>query len=137
MIWHEVCHLEVMDHSPRFWGLVARRCPDTAIMPPGSGATPAPWSCDVCRLADLAAIRALGASSREQLVVAIDGHGAAGKTTIACEVAVAREALVVHTDDYFEDRVRMRPGPDPMARYYDWRCCVEIPRAATNRGGRP
>ncbi len=28
VIWHEVCHLEVMDHSPRFWALLARRCPD-------------------------------------------------------------------------------------------------------------
>ncbi len=28
VIWHEVCHLEVMDHSPRFWALVARWCPD-------------------------------------------------------------------------------------------------------------
>jgi predicted metal-dependent hydrolase len=28
VIWHEVCHLEVMDHSPRFWGLLASRCPD-------------------------------------------------------------------------------------------------------------
>lgn len=28
VIWHEVCHLEVMDHSPRFWSLVAQRCPD-------------------------------------------------------------------------------------------------------------
>ena len=28
VIWHEVCHLEVMDHSPQFWSLVARRCPD-------------------------------------------------------------------------------------------------------------
>ncbi|HUY58823.1 MAG TPA: SprT family zinc-dependent metalloprotease [Solirubrobacteraceae bacterium] len=28
VIWHEVCHLEVMDHSPRFWALVARRCPE-------------------------------------------------------------------------------------------------------------
>ena len=27
VIWHEVCHLEVMDHSPRFWSLVAGRCP--------------------------------------------------------------------------------------------------------------
>ncbi|HET9720997.1 MAG TPA: SprT family zinc-dependent metalloprotease [Solirubrobacteraceae bacterium] len=28
VVWHEVCHLKVMDHSPRFWRLVARHCPD-------------------------------------------------------------------------------------------------------------
>ncbi len=28
VIWHEVCHLAVMDHSPRFWALVAHHCPD-------------------------------------------------------------------------------------------------------------
>ena len=28
VVWHEVCHLEVMDHSPRFWRLLAQRCPD-------------------------------------------------------------------------------------------------------------
>ncbi len=28
VVWHEVCHLEVMDHSNRFWGLVAQHCPD-------------------------------------------------------------------------------------------------------------
>jgi predicted metal-dependent hydrolase len=27
VIWHEVCHLEVLDHSPRFWRLVAKHCP--------------------------------------------------------------------------------------------------------------
>jgi hypothetical protein len=27
VVWHEVCHLEVLDHSPRFWALVARRWP--------------------------------------------------------------------------------------------------------------
>ena len=27
VIWHEVCHLEVLDHSPRFWTLLARRWP--------------------------------------------------------------------------------------------------------------
>jgi predicted metal-dependent hydrolase len=27
VVWHEVCHLEVLDHSPRFWKLVARHCP--------------------------------------------------------------------------------------------------------------
>lgn len=28
VVWHEVCHLEVMDHSPRFWALVRGFCPD-------------------------------------------------------------------------------------------------------------
>jgi predicted metal-dependent hydrolase len=28
VVWHEVCHLEVMDHSPRFWKLLGERCPD-------------------------------------------------------------------------------------------------------------
>ena len=28
VIWHEVCHLQVMDHSPRFWSLLGRWCPD-------------------------------------------------------------------------------------------------------------
>lgn len=28
VVWHEVCHLDVMDHSPRFWSLLASRCPN-------------------------------------------------------------------------------------------------------------
>ncbi len=28
VVWHEVCHLEVMDHSRRFWELLGKRCPD-------------------------------------------------------------------------------------------------------------
>jgi predicted metal-dependent hydrolase len=28
VVWHEACHLRVMDHSPRFWELVGRHCPD-------------------------------------------------------------------------------------------------------------
>jgi predicted metal-dependent hydrolase len=27
VVWHEVCHLDVLDHSPRFWRLVQARCP--------------------------------------------------------------------------------------------------------------
>ena len=27
VVWHEVCHLEIRDHSPRFWALVERRYP--------------------------------------------------------------------------------------------------------------
>jgi predicted metal-dependent hydrolase len=28
VVWHEVCHLEVMDHSRGFWTLLESRCPD-------------------------------------------------------------------------------------------------------------
>jgi predicted metal-dependent hydrolase len=28
VVWHEVCHLEVLDHSPRFWALVECHWPD-------------------------------------------------------------------------------------------------------------
>ena len=27
VVWHEVCHIEVMDHSPRFWALLESRFP--------------------------------------------------------------------------------------------------------------
>jgi predicted metal-dependent hydrolase len=28
VVWHEACHLLVMDHSPRFWALLERHLPD-------------------------------------------------------------------------------------------------------------
>jgi predicted metal-dependent hydrolase len=28
VVWHEICHLKVLDHSPRFWSLLERHCPD-------------------------------------------------------------------------------------------------------------
>jgi hypothetical protein len=27
VVWHEVCHLEILDHSPRFWALLERHRP--------------------------------------------------------------------------------------------------------------
>jgi predicted metal-dependent hydrolase len=27
VVWHEVCHLKVADHSERFWALLEQRCP--------------------------------------------------------------------------------------------------------------
>ncbi len=27
VVWHEVCHLDILDHSPRFWALLERRWP--------------------------------------------------------------------------------------------------------------
>ena len=59
------------------------------------------------------------------LVLAIDGHGAAGKSTIAGAVARATGAALVHTDDFFRcPAARPRPaasGARAMACYYDWR----------------
>jgi uridine kinase len=66
----------------------------------------------------LAAIDGWRAARPAPLVVAIDGHGAAGKTTIAGEVAAATRALVVHTDDYFHPA--QGGDPRPMAQYYAW-----------------
>jgi predicted metal-dependent hydrolase len=31
VVWHEVCHLKVMDHSPRFWELLEGYCPDYRV----------------------------------------------------------------------------------------------------------
>ncbi len=28
VVEHEVCHLEILDHSPAFWALLAARAPD-------------------------------------------------------------------------------------------------------------
>jgi uridine kinase len=65
------------------------------------------------------------------LVLAIDGHGAAGKTTIARAVADATAAALVHTDDFFRPASAVTGGPSrrspgsagtpALACYYDWR----------------
>jgi uridine kinase len=52
------------------------------------------------------------------LVVAIDGHGTAGKSTIAGDVAGATGAALVHTDDFFQQPSAAHP---PLRQYYDWR----------------
>jgi predicted metal-dependent hydrolase len=31
VVEHEVCHIEVMDHSPRFWALLESRAPDWRV----------------------------------------------------------------------------------------------------------
>jgi uridine kinase len=82
--------------------------------------------------------RAAGTSPPGVIILAIDGHGAAGKSTIADAVAEATGATLVHTDDFFralpvaalgpggaggaggaEDRPP--PGRRALADYYDWR----------------
>jgi uridine kinase len=67
------------------------------------------------------------------LVLAIDGPGGSGKTTIAAALAATTGAALVHTDDFFvAPPARPRDPPaatgfspersDPgLAGYYDWR----------------
>jgi len=54
------------------------------------------------------------------LVVAIDGHGTAGKSTVAGRVAGLTGAALVHTDDFFHGQP-VPPRRQPLHRYYDWR----------------
>lgn len=58
------------------------------------------------------------------LVVAMDGHGAAGKTTLAAAVSIVVGALLLHTDEYFLE-AREDGDPRPMARYYAWEALRE------------
>jgi uridine kinase len=55
------------------------------------------------------------------LVVAVDGHGGSGKTTIAAAVAGATGAALVHTDDFFAVADPAPGAGRPMESYYDWR----------------
>jgi uridine kinase len=75
------------------------------------------------------AIRAWQTEHRGPLVIAIDGYGASGKTTIASEVAIELDAITVHTDSYYEDHGPIDDEPHPMAQYYHWeplrRECLE------------
>jgi uridine kinase len=64
-------------------------------------------------------VRARSTPRHPTLVVAIDGYGASGKTTLAAEVAGKLGAVVLHTDDHFHD-ARATDDPRPMAQYYDW-----------------
>jgi len=64
------------------------------------------------------------------LVVAIDGHGAAGKSTIAGITAAKTGASLLHTDDFFAAPAQPAPvggtigSPQQaervLGRYYDW-----------------
>ena len=46
VVWHEVCHLEILDHSPRFWALLERHWPgyreDRDVAATRNGATLVP-----------------------------------------------------------------------------------------------
>lgn len=55
------------------------------------------------------------------LVVAIDGPGASGKSTIARAIAAEIPTALVHTDDFFLATISADGVRRPLADYYDWR----------------
>ncbi len=71
------------------------------------------------------AVRRWQAAQPGILVIAVDGHGAGGKSTIAAGVARATGAALVHTDDFFHWPSSRAAGPpddgQALTRYYDWR----------------
>ena len=70
------------------------------------------------------------------LVLAIDGHGGSGKSTIAAAVARATGAALVHTDDFFTG-ASPEPGTRwPMESYYEWRR-LRMQALEPLRAGRP
>jgi uridine kinase len=108
----------------------------------GPGAATGQTSMAVDRVLEAAARwRTTGAPGPGVVIFAIDGHGAAGKSTIAEAVATATGAALVHTDDFFQTPpsrpgsppppgppfrpgLPLRPGPPArpaLADYYDWR----------------
>jgi uridine kinase len=68
----------------------------------------------------IAAMRVWQAVADGPLVVAVDGHGAAGKTTLATESANTLGATLIHTDDFFHAARPIGADELPMAQYYDW-----------------
>jgi uridine kinase len=68
----------------------------------------------------IAATRVWQAVADGPLVVAVDGHGAAGKTTLATESAKTLDAALIHTDDFFHPARAIGADELPMAQYYDW-----------------
>ena len=73
----------------------------------------------------LTAIEQWRAALPGTLVVAVDGPGASGKSTIARQLAQATGAALVHTDDFFRwppcSAGASAPGQMTIESYYDWR----------------
>jgi uridine kinase len=83
-------------------------------MPPASSGDPAGAAAARQVITAVAGWRA----GRSRLVIAIDGHGAAGKSAIADLVAAATGAALVHTDDFFIPAAAN--GGPAISHYYDW-----------------
>jgi uridine kinase len=71
------------------------------------------------------AVRSLQDRAQDRvIVVALDGHGGAGKSTLATAVADHVGAAIVHVDDFYRDlpdadRIALTPA-EGVDRYFDW-----------------
>ena len=71
------------------------------------------------------AIRALQVGDTGRvIVVALDGHSGAGKTTLATTIAETLDAAVLHGDDFYrdmpdDDRAQLSPAQG-VDQYFDW-----------------
>jgi len=65
--------------------------------------------------------RANRPSATLPLAVAVDGHGASGKSTIARMIAAEMTAALVHTDDFFMPPAGAAGLLRSLGDYYDWR----------------
>jgi uridine kinase len=64
------------------------------------------------------------AATHRSIVVAVDGRGGAGKSTLAAAVADRVDAAIVHVDDFYRDlpdaeRLELTPE-EGVDRYSDW-----------------
>jgi uridine kinase len=92
---------------------------------PAADMTPAARTRETAPRQVITALAGWRAAHTGVLVVAIDGHGTAGKTTVSSLVADAVGAGLVHTDDFFGQlpapAAGQPPGRRPLSQYYDWR----------------
>lgn len=63
-------------------------------------------------------VRLVESAGTAMTVVALDGHGASGKSTIAAEVSGRIAVALVHTDSFF--RLPSHSRPPRLEDYYDW-----------------
>lgn len=80
------------------------------------------------------AIQQWRAGTEGVLVVAVDGRGASGKTTITRAVAAQTGAALIHTDDFFRTAARSRRPR--IEDYYDW-AALRAEALQPLRSGRP
>jgi uridine kinase len=89
-------------------------------MPRCGSRDPGPAAADDV-IAAVARWRAAAPGPAGVLVLAIDGHGGSGKSTVAAAVAGATRAALVHTDDFFRAGQAPQGIRRPLESYYDWR----------------